>query len=115
MVALIVFMGLKPGIFLDTIEPAAERIVKQVHARANGGYRADNGVRRLDWNMPVFRAVMPAAPRGHLRLDRVQPALRPARPQIDIGNIPIRRDQLVPQFGPRPRQPELRLRAAPAP
>ena len=84
MAVIMVVMGVKPGIFLDGIEPAADRFVKQVYSRVDAKYLPDGGKRRLGWSASNQLARPPPV---------AQPALQlKAAPQFNLPpGVPLPR------------------------
>ncbi len=99
MAVLMLVMGLRPGIFLEPMEPSVRRFVEQVHVRAEAPYRPDEGARRL-------------VSAGPLKIDRI---LRPSlgapsgvpAPELRLRAAPPRRiDQVLPRLVPAPTRPQ---------
>lgn len=77
--ALMIVLGLFPGLFLKGIEPSAQRLVVGVHQRAGKPYQADAGVKRLQ-PVPAARpAGLVAPPPRPVRLDPSRLKLAPGR------------------------------------
>jgi NADH:ubiquinone oxidoreductase subunit 5 (subunit L)/multisubunit Na+/H+ antiporter MnhA subunit len=75
--ALMIVLGLFPGIFLKGIEPSVQRLVTTVHQKAGQTYQADAGAKRLNW-LPAGPGARPALQRP-LRIDPNRLRLAPGR------------------------------------
>jgi len=102
----ILVMGVKPGIFLEKIEPTTKRFVASIHKRSEVIEKADLGQRRIGWNkssgVPLLKRVRPKRnlfQRPVVQPNPLRPRLRPrGGPPVDLeSQKPIQMHKIPPK------------------
>lgn len=99
--AMAIVLGVAPGIFMERIEPSAQRfVVNLVHKRAGRPYQADPGELRMITEArvqqsPTLKALPMVNPLNNPRVRIMDPSMQKRIDRLDDGTQPMQPAQPV--------------------